>query len=66
MSKTYIPAKLREEVIQRARSTCEYCLIPDFAVLFSHHVDHIIPEKQGGPTTSENLAYACQHCNVRK
>lgn len=29
-------------------------------------MDHIIPEKQGGPTLSENLAYACQQCNIRK
>jgi hypothetical protein len=34
--------------------------------LISHHIDHIIPEKQGGPTLSENLAYACQQCNIRK
>lgn len=66
MSKTYVPTHLRAEVIRRAEGRCEYCSIPGFAVLFSHHIDHIIPEKQGGPTVLENLACACQHCNVRK
>jgi hypothetical protein len=40
--------------------------MPAATALLSHHIDHIIPEKQGGPTSSENLAYACQQCNVRK
>jgi len=29
-------------------------------------VDHVIAEKHGGPTTSENLGYACAFCNRSK
>ena len=30
------------------------------------HVDHIIAQKHGGQTESENLAWACFSCNLRK
>lgn len=65
MSK-YIPKKLRAEVILRARSSCEYCLLPAGVVLGKLHIDHIISRKQGGPTTSRNLALACARCNLLK
>ncbi|MEO0564631.1 MAG: HNH endonuclease signature motif containing protein, partial [Chloroflexota bacterium] len=55
MSTTYISASLRREVIQRARNCCEYCLISQDDMLFSFEIDHIIAEKHGGPTISENL-----------
>lgn len=29
-------------------------------------VDHVIPEKVGGPTTEENLQCLCKHCNEKK
>jgi hypothetical protein len=29
-------------------------------------IDHIISEKHGGPTTADNLAYACTFCNEAK
>ena len=31
-----------------------------------HQVDHIIAEKHGGETVSDNLAYACFSCNNNK
>lgn len=30
------------------------------------HVDHVVPQSQGGETTLENLALACPGCNLRK
>lgn len=29
-------------------------------------MDHVISEKHGGPTDSDNLAYACIYCNQAK
>jgi HNH endonuclease len=66
MSKTYIPIALRRQVEERAYSCCEYCLIPSFATFAAHEIDHIIAEKHGGRTESENLALSCTLCNKYK
>ena len=63
MSRSYISLELRKQVSERAQDCCEYCLIPEMAVLFAHQVDHIIAEKHGGLTEAENLALACAICN---
>jgi hypothetical protein len=57
---------LRRLVRDRARRCCEYCGMPDGEPVFPHEPDHIIAIKHGGPTTSENLAYACFDCNRAK
>jgi hypothetical protein len=66
MSKTYIPTGLRRLVVERAQNCCEYCLIPQEMVLTTHQVDHVIAEKHGGTTESENLALSCTLCNQAK
>ncbi|MBE9101582.1 HNH endonuclease [Vacuolonema iberomarrocanum] len=66
MSKTYIPSGLRRLVRDRAKNACEYCLIPEIAVLVAHEVDHVIAEKHGGQTNEDNLALACTLCNKYK
>jgi hypothetical protein len=66
MSKTYISAALRRLVYERAHYACEYCLMPEVAVLISHEVDHVIAEKHGGETDESNLALACTICNKYK
>lgn len=66
MSKTYIPADLRRLVRDRAKDTCEYCLIPEQVALVPHQVDHVIAEKHGGQTNEANLALACALCNKYK
>lgn len=66
MSKTYISAALRRLVRDRANYACEYCLIPEMAVLVPHEVDHVIAEKHGGQTDENNLALACTICNKYK
>ncbi|YAF94595.1 MAG: HNH endonuclease [Nodularia sp. CChRGM 3473] len=66
MSKIYISAALRQQVYKRARGYCEYCLIPNIATFAPHEIDHIIAEKHGGLTESENLALACTLCNKYK
>lgn len=66
MSKTYISAALRRLVRDQANYACEYCLIPEMAVLVPHEVDHVIAEKHGGQTDENNLALACTICNKYK
>jgi hypothetical protein len=66
MSKTYIPAPLRRQVVARANSCCEYCLQPEILAFASHQIDHVISEKHGGKTIAENLAMACLPCNTFK
>lgn len=60
---TYISIELRTLVVLRAQESCEYCLIhSDYAALV-HEIDHVIAEKHGGETETNNLAYACAQCN---
>jgi 5-methylcytosine-specific restriction endonuclease McrA len=64
---SYISAEQRRFVIERANGKCEYCLLhQQDSALFDHEIDHIIAEKHGGPTSIENLAYACFECNRYK
>lgn len=63
MSSTYVSARLRLRVQQRAAGRCEYCLLSEEDAFFSHEPDHIIAEKHGGETSYENLAWACFDCN---
>jgi hypothetical protein len=66
MSMSYVSAALRRQVYDRANGSCEYCWIPELAVLISHEVDHMIAEKHGGRTDGDNLALACTSCNKFK
>ncbi len=60
---TYIPEALRRTVIDRAKSCCEYCLMPQASKLFTFEVDHIIAEKHRGKTQADNLCLSCLDCN---
>ena len=65
--KGFISARLRQQVIERARGRCEYCLLhSDDANYFPHEIDHIIAEQHGGLTIPENLALSCFFCNHHK
>ncbi|MCO6456316.1 MAG: HNH endonuclease [Pirellulaceae bacterium] len=59
-------ADVRRQVAKRANERCEYCLIHQDDALATHQIDHVVAEKHGGPTTSDNLALACILCNLRK
>lgn len=62
----YISNLLKELVIKRANSRCEYCRLSAIYSYFPFHIDHIISIKHGGKTISLNLAYACPLCNFNK
>lgn len=66
MSVTYVTVELRQLVVTRAEAICEYCLIAEEDTFFGCELDHIISEKHGGPTSAENLAFACVACNQMK
>ena len=57
---------MRRAVAERARERCEYCRCPEAYVGSSFCLEHIVPKAAGGPTRSENLAFACPGCNAFK
>lgn len=60
-------AELRNLVRTRAGGRCEYCgLRQDEDPFFRFHIEHVIARQHGGPTTADNLALACHHCNLHK
>jgi hypothetical protein len=63
---SYIPESLRQAVAARAKNQCEYCLLHERHSIYSHEIDHIIPEKHRGQTIESNLCYACLDCNRNK
>jgi hypothetical protein len=63
---TYIGATLRRQVVERAGSCCEYCLLSQDDVSFSFHIEHIVAEKHGGETELDNLCLSCPKCNAFK
>jgi hypothetical protein len=66
MSRVYIPSSLRQLVLKRAQSRCEYCLLHQDDTPFTHQVDHLVALKHGGQTAAGNLALACLECNRYK
>lgn len=63
---SYIPAGLRREIIERADNCCEYCRMSQNDVDTTFHIEHILAEKHGGESTSENLCLNCVRCNLYK
>ncbi len=61
-----IPAHLRNEVVMRAGSRCEYCGLSQAGQEATFHIDHVVPRAAGGPTEATNLALACVSCSLRK
>jgi len=64
MLKQHIPRTLRQRVIERDGLRCVYCDedLSDAEI----HMDHVIPESQGGETTYNNLQVTCRKCNLAK
>ena len=58
-----IPAHVRRQVANGAKSRCEYCLSPEEYSIDSFTIDHVDP---GGGDDPANLAFACHNCNNRK
>lgn len=54
----------RENIFLRDRFTCQYCghIFRSRDLTF----DHVVPRKDGGRTSWDNIASACAPCNSRK
>ncbi len=61
-----LPPRIKEQVRERARGYCEYCLSPEAFSTYDFSCDHITPAIRGGSDKLENLALACQGCNGSK
>jgi hypothetical protein len=62
-----IDPAIRELVRDRAGHRCEYCQLRQEDLPFStFQVEHIIPRKHGGADDPDNLALACDRCNLSK
>jgi len=59
-------AKTRGFVRRRANERCEYCLLKQEHAGLAHHVEHIIARQHGGTDEADNLALACNRCNLCK
>ena len=63
VKRPYLPRKLsKKEVFLRDRFTCQYCgkKAQDLTL------DHVIPRRQNGAHTWENVVTACSRCNLHK
>ncbi len=63
VKRPFLPRKLsKKEVFLRDRFTCQYCekKTPDLTL------DHVIPRRQNGPHSWDNVVTACNRCNLRK
>ena len=58
--------KVRARVRARAHERCEYCLLPESAIDIPFHVEHIRSRQHLGDDNPENLALACDRCNLYK
>ena len=61
-----VPKALRRVVAERAGGCCEYCLLDEPDSYTPHQVDHIVSQKHGGTSDSQNFAWACTRCNSWK
>lgn len=66
MRRMFIPVESREQIANRARNRCGYCLSPEKITGVPLEIDHIIPLSVGGFSTEDNLWLACCPCNAFK
>lgn len=66
MPERRVTTQQRKAVAERANGCCEYCRSQVRFAIQPFSVEHIIPRSQGGETTLDNLALACQGCNNYK
>ena len=59
-------AALRQFVRNRAGHRCEYCLLPQSAIDGVLQIEHIIARQHLGGDGEDNLALACDQCNLHK
>ena len=63
---TAASSRLRAQIVRRAGNRCEYCGLSQAGQEAAFHIDHVVPQSDGGPTIADNLALACVSCSLRK
>lgn len=63
---SYVPARLRDVVMERAGGCCEYCRVSQNYSDVAFHIEHVIAVSHGGKTVENNLALSCPRCNLLK
>jgi len=59
--------EVRHFVRRRAGACCEYCRFHENDLpLWPFHLDHIVAAQHFGTSDPDNLAWACQRCNLCK
>jgi hypothetical protein len=66
MSDERVTPELQQQVVERARSCCEYCYSQARYATQSFSIEHIIARNKGGIAALDNLALSCQGCNNHK
>lgn len=66
MSDKRVTVRQKTAVAKQAEYCCEYCKSQARFAIQSFSIEHILPKSQGGTTTLNNLAFACQGCNNHK
>ena len=66
MSRPYIPAELRQLVIDDAGHRCGYCQSDEVLTGIPLSIEHLTPIAAGGLTVRENLWLSCRPCNELK
>ena len=63
VKRPFLPRKLsKKEVFLRDRFTCQYCGKKSQDLT----LDHVVPRRQQGPHSWDNVVAACTRCNLRK
>lgn len=66
MSKHYLSADLREQLLTADDRRCVYCHTTEANTGQPMTIDHIVPQARGGATIFDNLCFACRRCNEFK
>ena len=66
MPERHVTAQQKQAAVDRAQGCCEYCRSQARFATQPFSVEHSKPRSQGGKTTLDNLALACQGCNNHK
>ncbi len=61
-----LSSEIKAQVRENAGYLCEYCHTNEKWQYIQFTIDHVIPLKQGGSDSLDNLALACFHCNRHK
>jgi 5-methylcytosine-specific restriction endonuclease McrA len=59
-------SRLRQRIRDRAGDRCEYCRLPQAAIKAVLQVEHIVARQHTGSSLEDNLALACDRCNLYK